>query len=709
MRKFLGQNKRLVFTLIHKFRWDKGTPYPLLSDRRDIVVIVDEAHRTQYQSLAENMRAGLPKAQYLAFTGTPLLGTERKTNAWFGEYVSEYNFRQSVDDGATVPLFYSKRVPQISLQNENLDVEFCEIVEDENLTDAQRSRLENKYAAEISVLKNDDRLEAIAKDIVHHFPSRGYLGKGLIVSLDKFTAVKMFDKVQRLWKARIKELVGRSRKSKDEIEKDRIKNIVDYMRAVEMAVVVSEEADEEKLFRAQGLDITVHRQRMNAIDKHGHDLEYNFKDVPDHPVQLVFVCAMWLTGFDVPTLSTLYLDKPMQGHTLMQAIARANRVTSWRVNGVEKRNGEIIDYYNVFRDMKRALIDYAEGGKGEAAPVQNKTALFKLLDDAVAQGMTFCRDLGLHLDDLLAAKDVFKKIEIFEEYADRLLTKDEHRKSFAVYENTITGLYEACKPEILGKPVVRSVAIFQYLRGVVDGIIEQTDLAQVGKRVAGLLDESLVVDEAQAVRDAGGEFRIAQSGKAWDLSTLSVETLRKDFKETRHPHIEIADLRAFIRVKLEQMLKQNASRSSFAERLQRIVDTYNSGSSSADNSYEELLRFAKALKEEAERHLREELSEDELELFDLLKKEKMTKAEEQRVKLAARSLLERLTKGRPKVLVQDWYRDSMTKTAVRSAIEEVLDQNLPQESYNRMLFKRKCDTVYDLILEYASRGLKWAA
>lgn len=227
--------------------------------------------------------------------------------------------------------------------------------------------------------------------------------------------------------------------------------------------------------------------------------------------------------------------------------------------------------------------------------------------------------------------------------------------------------------------------------------------------MASLLDESLVVDEAHAVREAGGGFRIAQSGKAWDLSTLSVETLRKDFKEARHPHIEIADLRAFIQTKLEQMLKQNAARSSFAERLQRIIDTYNSGSSSADNSYAELLRFARALQAEAVRHVREGLSEDELEIFDLLKKEKMTQPEEQRVKLAARALLERLTKGRPKVLVQDWYRDSMTKTAVRSAIEEVLDQSLPQEAYDRKLFKRTCDTVYDLILDYASRGLKWAA
>ncbi|HXQ34253.1 MAG TPA: DEAD/DEAH box helicase family protein, partial [Anaerolineales bacterium] len=248
MRKFLGQNKRMVFTLIHKFRWPKGKEYPLLSDREDIIVIVDEAHRTQYKSLAENMRAGLPKAQYLAFTGTPLLGRERKTNRWFGDYVSEYTFRQSTDDGATVPLFYEKRVPQVLIQNEDLSNEFYEILEDENLDDAQQAKLEKRFAKEIEVIKRDDRLEKIAQDIAYHFPRRGYLGKGMCVSLDKFTAVKMYDKVQRLWKGQLKDLRGQITASSNEFERVRLRRMVDYMRSVEMAVIVSEEGEEEKKF-----------------------------------------------------------------------------------------------------------------------------------------------------------------------------------------------------------------------------------------------------------------------------------------------------------------------------------------------------------------------------------------------------------------------------------------------------------------------------
>ncbi len=713
MRKFLGQNKRLIFTLIQKFRWERGREYPELSSRNDIVVIVDEAHRTQYKSLAENMRKGLPKAQYLAFTGTPLLGRERKTNAWFGSYVSEYNFQQSMDDGATVPLFYEKRVPEVLIQNEGLSEEFYQILEDENLDEAQQAKLERRFAKEVEVIKRDDRLEKIARDIVYHFPRRGYLGKGLLVAVDKFTAAKMYDKVQDQWKAALKELVGRIGKSKNDIEKARLKRIVEYMRLVEMAVVVSEEAEEEKKFAAQKLDIKPHRERMNKLDAHGHDIEYNFKD-PEHPLQLVFVCAMWLTGFDAPTLSTLYLDKPMQGHTLMQTIARANRVTSWKINGVEKRNGELVDYYNVFRSMKLALKDYAQGqGDKTGTPVREKAELFRLLDDAIEQGLVFCNEKGIALREVLGTDDVFKNIGLFNVFADALLANDESRKGFNVYENTVTSLYEACKPEIMGRGKqnrVREVAAFQYLRGVIDSLIDQKDIDAISLKIADLLDESVVVNEAETfkARQYNAEYQIIQKGKTWDLSRINFDKLREEFKDATYKNIEIADLRAFLQQKLEQMLRQNATRSDFAQRLQEIIDAYNSGGSSTENYFEDLMKFTEELRAEDERHLREGLTDDELELFDLLKKDKMTQEETQKVRLAAKSLLHRLLEERPKVLVQDWYRDTQTQKVVRSAVEQVLDSNLPQ-TYDRVLFRQKCDNVFYLMLDYASHGRKWAA
>ena len=273
---------------------------------------------------------------------------------------------------------------------------------------------------------------------------------------------------------------------------------------------------------------------------------------------------------------------------------------------------------------------------------------------------------------------------------------------------TITSLYEACKLEILGSPIVRTVAVFQYLRGVIDVIIEQKDIDAVGLRIGQLLDESLVVDKAEFVHEHKHEYRIVRSGKTWDLSKIDFERLKEDFQRASYKNIEIADLRAFIQHKLDQMLRQNATRTDFAQRLQKIIDAYHAGSSLADNYFDELVKFAQDLKEESERHIREGLTEDELELFDLLKKDKMTKEETQKVRLAAKSLLHRLLEESPKVLVQDWYKDSQSKRKVQSAVEEILNTHLP-DSYDRVVFKEKCDNVFDLILNYAIQGIKWAA
>ena len=711
MRKFLSENKRLVFTLIQKFRWPKGQEYPLLSDRNDIIVIVDEAHRTQYKSLAENMRAGLPNAQYLAFTGTPLLGRDRKTNEWFGKYVSEYNFSQSMDDGATVPLFYQKRVPEMHNQNENLSEEFYEILEDENLDDAQQEKLEKQFATEMEVIKRDDRLDAIAEDIVYHFPRRGYLGKGMVITLDKFTAVKMHDKVQKLWKKEIQALLGKINTSPNEIEKQRLQRRVNYMRKVERAVVVSEENGEEEKFDKKSLDIRLHRKRMKKLDENGHDIEYNFKD-PDDPLQLVFICAMWLTGFDAPTVSTLYLDKPQKDHTLMQTIARANRVCSRKFNGIEKKNGEVIDYYGVGRRLKKAIKDYGAGGEGaDDPPIRNKEDLFRLLDEAIEQGRSFCATKSVHISKALESDDVFQKVNLFSKWANRLLHKDEWRKNFAVLENTITALYEASKPEILGQPVVRTVAVFQYLRGVIDSIIQRQDIDSAVQKVGELLDESLVVDDSsfKKVKESGTLFKIRQIGKFWDLSKIDLDKLKEEFKKAAYKNIMIADLRAFLEKKFADMLNKNRTRRDFAERLQEIIDNYNTGSNSADAGFADLVRFTQELREEEERHIRKGLTEDELEIYDLLCKDNMTKKEEKKVRLAAKALLKRLSKDSPRVLVQDWFKDSQTRLTVKDEVGAVLDEYLPKDTYDKDIFTKKRDKVFELTLDLAINHLKWAA
>ena len=714
LREYLGRNKRLVFTLIQKFRYDKGLEYPVLSERDDIIVIVDEAHRTQYASLAENMRKGLPNAQFFAFTGTPLLGKgdqmyKGKTFEWFGGYVSQYNFVQSIDDGATVPLFYQKRVPEVLIQNENLSDEFFQILEDENLDDKAREKLEREFSTEMEVIKRDDRLETIAKDIVAHFPNRGYLGKGMVISVDKFTSVKMYDKVQKYWKEEIKRLVGLVSKTNDDQVKRRIQKRLDFMRSAEMAVVISEDAGEEERFTKQGLDIKPHRAKINAIDANGHDIEYRFKD-PQDKLQLVFVCAMWLTGFDAPTVSTLYIDKPMKDHTLIQTIARANRVTSFTIGGVSKANGEVVDYYNVFRSMKKALSDYALGDQtDDDTPVQDKSQLFVLLDDAIAQGLAFCDSLAIDLRSTLNYGITFDKVHLFATFADALLEKDRYWKEFKVYENTISSLYEACKPEILGKEFRPLVSVFQYLRGIIDGIIGQADMESIKIKIGELLDQSVVTaNGAMFAAESAPEFQIIKKGKTLDLSKIDFDKLKEEFKEKEYKNIEIVNLREFIEKKLKIMLQENSTRANFAERLQAIIDAYNAGGMTTENYFDDLVRYAEEMRAEEERYIREGLSKDELELFDILKKEKMTKDEEIKVKNAARHLLKRLLDETPKVLVQDWFKDRQSQFKVKSAIEEVLDSNLP-ESYDRALFSQKSQRLYELVFDYASRGLKWAA
>nr|WP_301540345.1 type I restriction enzyme endonuclease domain-containing protein [Stenotrophomonas maltophilia] len=360
--------------------------------------------------------------------------------------------------------------------------------------------------------------------------------------------------------------------------------------------------------------------------------------------------------------------------------------------------------------MKKALKDYAAGPEDDELPVRDKSHLFTLLDEAMEQGLAYCQSQGVPLHEALNRDDVFTKLGQFNGFADTLLASDEQRKSFNVYENTISSLYEACKPEVLGRKLSRVVSAFQYLRGVMDSIVEQVDIDSAVQRIEALLDASVVVDKAEAfsAKEFEAQYKIVQRGKAWDLSKVNVEKLREEFQQAPFKNIQIADLQAFLQRKLAEMLAQNSRRVGFIQRLQNVIDAYNSGATSTENYYDELTAYAEELKEEAERHIREGLTEDELELFDLLNKESLTQEETQRVKLAAKHLLKRLVEEQPKVLIQNWHQSAQTQKQVRAEIERVLDADLP-ESYDRTTFKQKCDNVYDLAVEYALRGRKWAA
>ncbi len=361
LRQLLREDHRYVFTLIHKFRTEPGEAHPVLSERDDIIVMTDEAHRSQYDTLALNMRTALPNAGFLAFTGTPLIVGEERTRQVFGDYVSVYDFRQSVVDGATVPLYYENRIPQLQLTNANLNEDMARLLEAAELDEAQEARLEREFAREYHLITRDDRLEAVAKDIVAHFTGRGFQGKAMVICIDKATAIRMYDKVWRHWAEEIDVLQVQRVSARMGTLEDLNARIA-RMQETDMAVVVSQGQNEIGDLAAKGLDIRPHRKRMVE-----QDLETKFKD-PEDPFRLVFVCAMWMTGFDVPSCSTLYLDKPMRNHTLMQTIARANRVYPGKVSGL------IVDYAGVFRNLEQALAIYGAGQGGDS-PVEDKAAL----------------------------------------------------------------------------------------------------------------------------------------------------------------------------------------------------------------------------------------------------------------------------------------------------------------------------------------------
>lgn len=693
LRTWLGQNKPFIFTLIHKFRYDKTQKYPILSERDDIVVLVDEAHRTQYKDLAENMRAGLPNANYIAFTGTPLLGAKRLTNQWFGDYVSEYNFAQSVEDGSTVPLFYSRRVPEVGLENNFLDDDILDIIEDEDLNEDEQRKLENSSSKILEVLKRDERLETVAKDIAHHFPRRGFLGKAMVVSVDKFTTVKMYEKVQKYWSQELQDLI-RERNTVDPEKKKELDSIIKFMQETEMAVVISDTNEDEK-FTSQGLDISKHREEMNRVDINGKDIEDRFKD-PDNPFRLVFVCAMWLTGFDVPSLSTLYLDKPMKSHTLMQAIARANRVYP------DKPAGIIVDYVNVFKYMREALRDYGQGDEGEY-PAKNIDELITLLDSSIEETIKYLEKLGIDIEAIKNESDKLKQLDLLTKAYDQIVSTDERKDRFKVMSNLVSNLYEASKPEVFEMHWHNdNFLAIDYLHKLLHRTIDNEKVEKARQKLSQVLDYS--VSSSQLPED---NTFVIHEGKVIDLSKLDMEELKQEIKRAPYKAIEIDDLKEYIRQALEKLINQNCERLPFSERFKNIIDRYNAGSTESEEYYEQLLQLIEDLKKESSRASSEGLTEEELEIYDLLiKGKKLTKTEEQDVKLAAKNLYKKLTEEKEDLLIVDWYKDDQPVAIVKNAIQDSLDNDLP-ESYDKDSFESKINLLLNHFIDMSIQGYGW--
>ena len=670
LRELLAGNRRYVFTLIHKFQTAE-----VLCERRDVIVLVDEAHRSQYDSLALNMRSALPNAMFIAFTGTPLIAGEERTREVFGDYVSIYDFQQSVEDGATVPLFYENRTPELHLANPDFNEQIYALIEEAELSDDAQQKLERELARQYHLITRDDRLDTVARDIVRHFLGRGFQGKAMVVSIDKATALRMHNKVQRFWAAdRAATLAELDRSGVSTLRRSELTDRLRVLDQTDMAVVVSAGQNEVEQMASLGLDMLPHRRRI-----HDEDLDEKFKS-PEDPLSLVFVCAMWLTGFDAPSVSTVYLDKPMRNHTLMQTIARANRVFPG------KHSGLIVDYANVFASLERALAIYGQGRSG-TLPVRDKHVLVQALVAAVDAATWFCDAQGV---DLAAVETTtaagFAQAAAVATAADRLMAPEARRREFLTHEATVAALYRALKPDAAAVAFALRCNCLAAMAQIVRQTTEPPDIAAVMEGIRRLLDESIAADP----------FRVASPSQSRygqiDLSKIDFAALSRRFERDRPTNTDLEHLRAAVRAQLERMVLRNPTRRDYLETFQRLVDAYNTGSRNVEEIFRELIALSQILTDEQARHVRENLSEEELTIFDILTRPapELDTEERAEVKRIASALLQRLHA----LLVLGWRQKVAVRARVRLAIEDLLDDGLPR-AYSKDLYSAKVDAVFD--------------
>ena len=672
LKQLLSEDHRYVFTLIQKFGTKKGEVYPQLSDRQDIIVITDEAHRSQYDTLAMNMRTALPNAAFLGFTGTPLMAGEEKTKEVFGDYISVYDFGQSIADGATVPLYYENRIPEMQLINDNLNEDMAALLEEAELDEEQERKVEQVFAREYHLITREDRLEAIAKDLVNHFVGRGYQGKAMLVCIDKATAVRMYNKVQDHWKTYLADLKAQLAKA-PKVQQEELQHKIQVMTSTDMAVVVSQGQNEVKELADKGLDIIPHRKRMNE-----ENLGEKFKDSKD-PLRLVFVCAMWITGFDVPSCSTIYLDKPMKNHTLMQTIARANR----KYPG--KEAGLIVDYVGVFRKLQEALAIYGgassgEGGEGE--PIKNKAELVEYLKHLLARGISFLSEHGVNAQAIKDAQG-FEKVAKLDDAVEQLIANEETKNSFMSQARIVSRVYRAILPDPDANELAPDAVLISVIAQKIKALAPPVDISEVMQQVEELLDRSIAPVPYIIKEDDDQPLH--------DLSKIDFEKLKEKFNQGRK-RTEAEKLRALLSMKLETMLTENPTRKDFMEKFQKLIDAYNSGSMNIEVFFKELLDITADLQMEDQRAIREKLSEEELALFDILTRPvpELSEKEKAQVKMVCKELLETL---KAEKLVLDWRKKDRARSDVRRTLEIAFDRGLP-DSYDEVIYNEKCDMAF---------------
>ena len=661
LKSKLKGNPSFIFSLIQKFNDPKAEP--ILSDH-DIIVMSDEAHRTQNGIFADNLMHMLPTAHRIGFTGTPLLSNDNITARTFGGYVSIYDFKRAVEDRATVPLFYENRGEKLQdLQNPEINEEIAAALETAGDLDAsQMAKLGREFSKEVHLLSAKKRLRLVAQDFVRHYSDLWTSGKAMFVSFNKVTCVRMYNYVQEYWLREIKLLEEQIEKCKSQQEAQEMQRKLDWMKETDMAVVVSQEQNEIQTFQKWDLDIKTHRERMEK-----EELDKQFKD-PDSKLRVVFVCAMWLTGFDVKTLSCLYIDKPMKAHTLMQTIARANRVSEGKTNGL------IIDYIGIVKALRQALADYTAnpGGNGNGNdPTIDKEELIRHVIEVIAAAKAFLYEHDFKLDELINAAN-FMKLSLLKQAANAMCETLEIRKTYCTFSTTLLKLWKYLDREDITPEMKQQKDAIEAIYKELQKKRKHADITDLSVAINDIVNEHLEVDLSQ--------ISVAEP-RRFDISGINFELLRREFARSREKHLVMKDIQDLLQERIAQMMSQNPSRINFYEKYQEIIRDYNKEQNRAtiEKTFEELMKLSNELTEEEKRYLREGFENDEqLSMFDVLMKDDLSKDDIKKIKKVAVDLLEKI-KAQLATMDHPFDKEE-TQAAIIITIRDTLWQELP-DSY----------------------------
>jgi len=720
LKRLLKEDHRYVFSLIHKFNQDVSPQRPY-NRRDDIIVLSDEAHRTQAGKLARNMRVALPNAAFIGFTGTPLFKDDELTRRIFGDYVSRYDFKRSEEDGSTVKLIYENRGEKLGIARADLNDRIMEKIQEANLDPDKTAKLERLLGQDYEVVTADDRLDKLADDLVDHCSARWQSGKAMLVCIDKITCARMHDRVTTRWKKKVESLrqeanakASASVAAGDADEKERIqrewdalRDRIGWMESTLIHLVISEAQNEVKDFKKWGFDIKPHR----ALLKQGFEtpegkrlkVDAAFKD-PAHPFRIAIVCAMWLTGFDVECLATLYIDKPMKAHNIMQAIARANRVYG------DKKAGVIVDYNGVLRSLREALAQYAigdpddnGGGGGGDGPgpdvVEPLEVLIAALAEALQQTEEYLRDLGFDVSRLVGARG-FDRIEALRDATDAVYTSDETKRRFEIMAREVFARFKA----VIAEPAAYDYAErHDNVEAVYRKLQEKRDKADVTELLKEL---HKIVNEAIRTRGLGDD---QAEGLTVDLSRVDFEKLRDEFaKRARRKHCALADIRQVVEDRLAAMLAANPNRMDYYAKYQEIIAAYNREKDRAtvEETFVRLMNLDQALDVEQRRAVRENLSEDELALFDMLSNARISKKDREAIKQASRQILASLLK----VLqpMPRWFDNTQTRAEVYTSILDQLYEVLPSPPFTEDETDAAADRIYEYVWQRCATGQGFA-